>query len=89
MHHKLTFLRNPRHPLPPAVKNLMGLRPETNRWVGPRTEVRARELRAPRSAHTALCAPAAAASGLRVYQAWAAGLCGLGPAGCCAAREAG
>eukprot|EP00198_Chlamydomonas_reinhardtii_P001982 XP_001691318.1 flagellar associated protein [Chlamydomonas reinhardtii] len=37
MHHKLTFLRNPRHPLPPAVKTLMELRPDANRWVGPRT----------------------------------------------------
>ena len=39
MHHKLTFLRNPRHPLPPAVKTLMELRPDANRWVGPRTTV--------------------------------------------------
>ncbi|EFJ49783.1 hypothetical protein VOLCADRAFT_104231 [Volvox carteri f. nagariensis] len=40
MHHKLTFLRNPRHPLPPAVRNLLDLKPDTHRWVGPRAEVR-------------------------------------------------
>ncbi|KAG2495146.1 hypothetical protein HYH03_006754 [Edaphochlamys debaryana] len=40
MHHKLTFLRNPRHPLPPAVKNLLDLRPDAKRWVGPRAELR-------------------------------------------------
>ncbi|GFR52101.1 hypothetical protein Agub_g14614 [Astrephomene gubernaculifera] len=40
MHHKLTFLRNPRHPLPPAVKMLMEQRPEAQRWAGPRAEVR-------------------------------------------------
>lgn len=40
MHHKLTFLRNPRHPLPPAVKTLLELRPPGQRWFGPREEVR-------------------------------------------------
>ncbi|KXZ45748.1 hypothetical protein GPECTOR_51g734 [Gonium pectorale] len=38
MHHKLTFLRNPRHPLPPAVKLLMEQRPEGQRWAGPRAQ---------------------------------------------------
>ncbi|GIM02972.1 hypothetical protein Vretimale_7763, partial [Volvox reticuliferus] len=40
MHHKLTFLRNPRHPLPPAVRNLLDLKPDTHRWAGPRAELR-------------------------------------------------
>ncbi|GLC49027.1 hypothetical protein PLESTB_000174500 [Pleodorina starrii] len=40
MHHKLTFLRNPRHPLPPAVRTLLDLKPDTKRWAGPRSDPR-------------------------------------------------